>query len=166
MLRPYQGDGDAHENLHRVRTEMRWLHGSVGGLDDVKIVLDDQQRSAALEQFAEGAEELGDVVEMQARGRLVENVENALVVRLAEVRGELQALRFPSRKCCRGLTEAQVAEANLIQDAELGNNFRDVDEKGQRFANRQLQYFMNVFPIMPHFQNAAFEARAAALFAD
>src|SRR5216684_381362 len=42
MLRPYQGDGDAHENLHRVRTEMRWLHGSAGGI------------LAPLEMIAEG----------------------------------------------------------------------------------------------------------------
>jgi subtilase family serine protease len=47
----------------------------VGGLDDVEIVLDDDQRAAAVDELAEGGEELGDIVEVQAGGGLVEDVE-------------------------------------------------------------------------------------------
>src|SRR5229473_7725312 len=32
MLRPYQGYGATHDNLHRIRTEMNELHGSAGGI--------------------------------------------------------------------------------------------------------------------------------------
>ena len=44
----------------------------VGGADDVEVVLDHHQRVPRLEQLAERAQELGDVVEVQPRGRLVE----------------------------------------------------------------------------------------------
>ncbi len=49
----------------------------VGGLDDVEVVLDDEERAAAVDEFAEGGEELGDVVEVEAGGGLVEDVEGA-----------------------------------------------------------------------------------------
>ena len=49
----------------------------VGGLDDVEIVLDDEQGAAAVDELAEGGEELGDVVEVEAGGGLVEDVEGA-----------------------------------------------------------------------------------------
>ena len=40
--------------------------------DDIQVVLDDQQRMAGLDQSCESAQQLGDIVEMQARGRLIE----------------------------------------------------------------------------------------------
>jgi len=55
----------------------------------VKIVFNHEQRSTALQQLAERAEQFRDVVEMQTGRRLIENVENALIVGAAEMRGEL-----------------------------------------------------------------------------
>ena len=49
----------------------------VGGLDDVEVVLDDEEGAAAVDELAEGGEELGDVVEVEAGGGLVEDVEGA-----------------------------------------------------------------------------------------
>ena len=53
----------------------------VGDLDHVEVVLDDHQRVAGFEQLAERGEQLGDVVEVQAGGRLVEDVEQPLAAR-------------------------------------------------------------------------------------
>ena len=50
----------------------------VGGADDVEVVLDDDQRMAGVEQLAQRAHQLGDVVEVQAGGRLVEQEQRAL----------------------------------------------------------------------------------------
>ena len=44
----------------------------VGRADHVQIVLDDEQRMAGVDQSAECAQELCDIVEVQPRGRLVE----------------------------------------------------------------------------------------------
>jgi hypothetical protein len=54
----------------------------VGGLDDFEIVLDHDDRVALVDQLVQHFEQLGDVVEMQAGGRLVEDVERAPVARL------------------------------------------------------------------------------------
>ncbi len=53
----------------------------VGGLDDVEVVLDDDQRAAAVDELAEGDQELADVVEVQAGGGLVEDVQDAAGLR-------------------------------------------------------------------------------------
>src|SRR5260370_34700324 len=79
---------------------------------------------------------------------------------------ELQTLCFSAGKRCRGLTETQIAEADFVQDAEFGNDLWHIDEKRQRFADRELQNFVNILAMIADFQNAALEARAAALFAD
>src|SRR5256886_3535223 len=129
-------------------------------------MFDNQQRSTAFQQFAECAEQLGNVIEMQSRRRFVENVEDALIVGAAQVRRQLQALRFSARKRCRRLSETQVAEANLIQNSEFGNDLWNIDEKSQGFADRELQYLVDILPVIPHFQNAALEARAPALLTD
>src|SRR5580704_770513 len=94
----------------------------VGGFDDVEIVLDDDERRAGVEQLAECGEKFGDVVEMEAGGRLVENVEDFLVFAAGQVRRELETLRFATRKRGRGLAEAQVAETDFVEHAKLGDN--------------------------------------------
>jgi len=69
-------------------------------------VLDDQQGTAAVDELSECGEELGNIVEVQAGGGLVENVERAAArlrsgvvgaasaagARGSEMRGELDAL--------------------------------------------------------------------------
>src|SRR5450830_1643355 len=50
----------------------------VAGPDHVQVVLDHQQRMPGLQQLAQGAHELGDVVEMQAGGGFVEQEQRAL----------------------------------------------------------------------------------------
>ena len=49
----------------------------VGGLDEVEVVLDDQHRVAGVLQRAQGAQQAGDVVEVQAGGGFVEQVQRA-----------------------------------------------------------------------------------------
>ena len=59
----------------------------VGGLDDVEIVLDDEQRAAAVDELAEGGEELLHVVEVEAGGGLVEDVESSTARAGGDLRG-------------------------------------------------------------------------------
>ncbi len=49
----------------------------VAGADHVQVVLDHDQRMPRLQQLAQGTHQLGDVVEVQARGRLVEQEQHA-----------------------------------------------------------------------------------------
>src|ERR1700730_9536597 len=105
----------------------------VGGFDDVEIVLDDEKGAAAFDEFAEGGEEFGYVVEVEAGGGLVEDVEGSAagfgcrVVCGAsgdgagggEMRGEFDALGFAAGECGGRLAQADVAWAYLVEDVEL-----------------------------------------------
>jgi hypothetical protein len=81
----------------------------VGGADHVQVVLDHQQRVPGVQQLAQGAHQLGDVVEVQAGGGLVEQEQRALARRgwrlalaalggLGQEAGQLQALRLAARQ--------------------------------------------------------------------
>src|SRR5580698_2728350 len=52
----------------------------VGRLDHVEIMLDDDERRAGVEKFAKRSQKFGDVVEVQAGGRLVEDVKDFFVL--------------------------------------------------------------------------------------
>ena len=70
----------------------------VGGLDDVEVVLDHEERVAGSAEFEEDFQELVHVVEMQARGRFVEDVEGVAGLLAAEFAGDLEALGFTTGK--------------------------------------------------------------------
>src|SRR5690348_5648265 len=120
-------------------------------------MLNDEERSAGFEKLAEGGEKFGDVVEMKARGRFVQDVEHALIFRARKMGGELEPLGFAARQRGGGLTEAEITEANFVQNAQLRDNFRYAIEKGQRFARRKSQNFVNVFAPITNFEDAALE---------
>ena len=85
----------------------------VGGLDDVEVVLDDEHGVAVVDEAVEHLEQLLDVVEVEAGGRLVEQVERAAGLHARELARELDALGFAARQRRRRLAERQVAEADV-----------------------------------------------------
>jgi hypothetical protein len=66
----------------------------VGGLDHVEVVLDDDDGVAVVAQALQHREQHLDVVEVQAGGRLVEDVERAPGVALGQLQRQLDALRL------------------------------------------------------------------------
>src|SRR4029077_10060372 len=109
----------------------------IGGFDHVQIVFDDYQRGSAIQEFAKGRQELLNVVEMQSRGGLVENVKNAGIGGVNEMSGELQPLGFASGKRGGRLPQAQISQAYLIENLEFGNHARHAGEEMQGFAHGQ-----------------------------
>src|SRR5258708_6443618 len=63
----------------------------IGAAYDVKVMLDDQDAAAVLDQALEGGQQFGDVVEVQAGGRLVENVERTTASCLRKMRRQVHA---------------------------------------------------------------------------
>ena len=49
----------------------------VGNLDDIEVVLDDDNRIALVYQLVKYFDKAADILEMEARSRLVENIERA-----------------------------------------------------------------------------------------
>ena len=87
----------------------------VGGLDDVEVVLDHDDGVAAVDQPVQHVEQPLDVGEVQAGRRLVEDVERPPGRGLGQLGGELDALRLAARERGRGLAEADVAQADVVQ---------------------------------------------------
>ena len=69
----------------------------VRGPDDVRVVLDGDDRVAARREAPEDAEQPARVARVQPDGRLVEDIERA-GERVADGRAELDALGFAARE--------------------------------------------------------------------
>ena len=63
------------------------IYDVVGRLDDIEVVLDDQHGVALVYQPLEHAQQHADVLEVQARGGLIEDVEGATRIALGQFRG-------------------------------------------------------------------------------
>ena len=70
----------------------------VSGFDDVEVVLDDKDGVAFIDQALEDAQKDTDVLEMEACGGLIEDVERAACVALGQFRGELHTLALTARQ--------------------------------------------------------------------
>src|SRR5579859_1278784 len=88
-------------------------------LDHVEVVLDDDHRVAAVHQPSEHAQELADVLEVQAGGGLVQHVDRPAGGPALQLGGELDPLRLATGQGRRGLAEADVAEADVHQRLEV-----------------------------------------------
>ena len=64
----------------------------VGRFDHVEVVFDDDDRVAVVDEAVEHVEQLGEVVEMQAGGRFVEQVERLAGIGPRELGRQLDAL--------------------------------------------------------------------------
>ena len=72
----------------------------VGDLDDVEVVLDDDDRVAAVHEFVEHLQQQADVLEMESRRGFVEDVERAARVAFRKLRREFDALALAARQGC------------------------------------------------------------------
>src|SRR6266850_1846116 len=82
----------------------------VGLFDDVEVVLDDEHGVAEIDEALQDVEQLSNVVEVEAGGWLVEDVERAAGLPFRKLAGQLDALGFAAGKRGRGLAEGDVAE--------------------------------------------------------
>src|SRR5829696_3730808 len=84
----------------------------VGRLDHVQVVLDDDYRIALVTQAMEHVEELGYIVEVQAGGRLIEDIERAAGSAFGQLARKFDSLGLAPGKRSRILAEADVGEAH------------------------------------------------------
>ena len=100
------------------------VDGPVGVRHHGLAVLDDDHRLARVHQPVQQPQQVLDVGEVQAGGRLVEHVDPALV---AHVRGQLQPLPLAAGERGERLAQAQVAQPHIghaPQDAGRGRRIR------------------------------------------
>ena len=119
-----------------------------------------------VDEAVEQAEEVLDVGEVQAGGRLVEDVDVAL---LGHLRGQLEALALTAGQRREGLAEREVAEADVgepLEDLVRGGRARlALVEEVERLGHRHGEHLGDVAPTEPVLEHRRLEAPALALLA-
>src|SRR5690242_2525994 len=90
-------------------------------------------------QSAENIEQLFHVVEMQAGSRFVENIDGFTGRPPAQLFGQLDALGLTSREGCRGLTEADVTQADIHERLQFRMDLGDAAKDIQSVGNTRVQ---------------------------
>jgi hypothetical protein len=142
-----------------VRTK---IDDPVGRLDDVQVVLDHDDRIAEVHQALEDVEQLAHVVEMQAGGGLVQQVEGAAGLAFAQFLGQLDALGLAAGERGGGLAEVDVSQADVVEGLQLGLDLRDVLEGCQRLLHGGVEQVGDGVPLVLHLQGLVVVAAAAA----
>ena len=137
----------------------------VGGLDHVEVVLDHDDRVALVDEPLQHLEQPLDVGEVQARRRLVEDVERPPGRDLRQLGRELDALRLAARQRRRRLPEADVAEPDRVQRLEPAPDLRDVHEELERLLDGHLEHVGDVLALEADVERLAVVALAVALLA-
>src|SRR3954469_15330495 len=133
----------------------------VSGLDDIEVVLDDEDGVAAVDEAMEHLEQLLDVGEMEARGRLVEDVEGPAGRPAGQLGRELHALGLATGEGRRWLAQVDVAETDVVQRLELGLDVRDRVEELERLRDRHLEHVGDGLALVVDLERLAVVALAA-----
>src|SRR5262245_65185292 len=81
------------------------------------------------------------------------------------MRRNFHPLRLAARQRRRRLTEAEIAEADLVEDLEPPQHFRRAAEKSERLAHREIEHLTNRAAAVPHLEHLRLESLAVALIA-
>ncbi len=85
----------------------------ISDFDDVKIVFDDDDGIAFVNQPVQSLNQFGHIVGVQANGWFVENIDGATGGDLGEFAAELDALRFAAAQCRGWLAQVDIAQTNV-----------------------------------------------------
>ena len=99
-------------------------------------MFDDDDRVAVVDEAVEHFEQLGEVVEVEAGGRFVEEVERLAGVGPGELGGEFDALGFAAGERRGALAEREVVEADVAERLQDAADLRDVAEQFDGLAAR------------------------------
>ena len=107
-------------------------------------------------------EQPADVLEVQAGGGLVEEVDRVAGGALGQLGGQLHPLRLAARQRRRRLAEAHVAEADVDQRLHVAGDRRLVGEELERLLARQVEHLGDVLALERDVERVAVVAGALA----
>ena len=137
----------------------------VGGLDDVEVVFDHEDRVPRLHEAIEDLEELLNVVEVEPGRGLVEDVERASCRALAQLAGELDALSLPARERRRGLPESHVAQPDVHERRQEAHDLGVVAEQLGGLGNAHVEHVRDRLALVGDPERGLVEALPEALLA-
>src|SRR5690606_5520598 len=103
-----------------------------------------------------------DVLEVQAGGRLVEDVDGAPGLAPLQLGGELDALGLAAGQGGGGLAEPDVAEADVVERLEVTLDRRDGVEELERLLDRHVEHLGDRLALVVDLQRLAVVAGAVA----
>src|SRR5439155_9067445 len=151
MIRWPLGD-DAASTGTSLGTEVDY---PVSRLDHIQVVLDHDHGIAVVTQAMQDGEQHLDVVEMQAGGRLIKNIQGTTGVAFGQFQRELHPLRLPARERRRRLSQRDVTEPHVEQRSQLARDDRHRLEEGERLFHREREHFVDVPSLVLDFQRFA-----------
>ena len=134
----------------------------VGRLDHLEVVLDDDHRVAQVGQAVDHVQQLADVVEVQAGGRLVEDVKGLARVGPRQLGGQLDALGLAAGERRRGLAQRNVTQAHVVQGLQDPADSRHVGEELERPVDRHVEHVGDRLAVELDRQRLGGEPRTAA----
>src|SRR4030095_8047946 len=99
-----------------------------------------EDRVALVHQLAEDVKQLPDVLEVESRRGLVEDVQRATGAALRELPCKLHPLLFSTRQRRRRLSELDVAQTDCLQRAQLVRDWRNILEQRERLIDGEVQH--------------------------
>ena len=87
----------------------------VGLFDDIEVVLDDYDGISQIDQAVQYVEQLGDVIEMEAGGWFVQQIECSSRIGPRQFTGQLHPLCLTAGKCSRALAECHIVEPHVTE---------------------------------------------------
>jgi len=139
-LRDALGRPLRHDATTQLATLGSQVDHPIGGLHDVEVVLDDDDRVAFVHQPVQHFQQQSYVLEVQSGRRLVQDVQGSARVAFGELSRELHALGFAAREGRRRLSEVDVSETYVVEQLEFRPDTRLVLEKVERIGDRQVQH--------------------------
>jgi len=137
----------------------------VGALRDLHVVLDHADGVPRGDQAVDEGEQRGDVRQVQALGRLVQDEEAARAPGIHDVRQELDALELAARERRQRLADPEVPEAELLHDAEGAGHGRFGREQLTGLGAGQVEDVGNGVAAVPHLEHLGAVALSAAFVA-
>ena len=137
----------------------------IGPLHHVEVVLHHEHRVARVHQPLQDGEQLPHVGHVQARRRLVEDVERLAGRPLGQLPRELHPLGLAAGERGRRLAEMEVVEADVAEGLELAGDVGGVGEELPCLADFHVQQFCDVLPLPADLERVFGEPCPAALLA-
>ena len=126
----------------------------------VHVVLHDDDRGPGVDQAVQLGEQQPDVRRVQARGRLVEQVQGVSAGHSLQLGGQLDALALPAGELGGGLTQSQVPQAHLLQGVERAGRGRQPGEVRDGSVDGEPEHLADVESVPRHLEGLRVEPGA------
>ena len=124
----------------------------VGCLNDIQVVLDDHHCIAPLHQPLEDLDQLVDVGGVEARCRLVQDIDGLACGSLGQLSSQLDPLGLAAGQLGGGLAQLHIAQPHFLQGFQAVIDAGQIFKEGQGLVHRHLQHLVDVLALVAHLQ--------------